>query len=367
MNKILLFIKTPPPTTGATLMNKRVHDSGLIKKSFAIRSICISYMQNLNEMGKWNISKLFKIISVCKELLFELWFYQPVFVYFQLSPHGFAFFRDLFFVTIIKMYRVRILFHMRGKGIKHKSDLKKLFYRYCFKNEYVICLSSLLVNDIEDVYSGKIFTVPNGIPDLTTDSDTKKINSPIRILFLSNLIKSKGIFDFIEALQILNKKGYEFEGWIVGAEADLSADNLNTKLIDYGISDKVKYVGAKYGEEKNKIWTSCDILIFPTTNDIWGNVLLEAMQFSLPVIATNEGAIPEIIDDGVNGYVIDQKAPDRIARKLEILIRSPDMITKMGEAGRKKYIENYTIDKFENNMKNVFKNVIKEIIENRNV
>jgi glycosyltransferase involved in cell wall biosynthesis len=82
------------------------------------------------------------------------------------------------------------------------------------------------------------------------------------------------------------------------------------------------------------------------------------MQVGLPVIATIEGAIPEIIDDGITGFLVDKSSPKQIAEKIQLLIDNPDMRSRMGIAGRKKYEEKYTLEIFEDNLKKVFEEVI---------
>lgn len=363
MDRILLFIKVPPPVTGATLMNKRVYDSEMLRDNFNIRSILISYMSDLNEMGKWKINKVIKFINILIKLFNELILFKPQFVYFQISPHRIAFYRDLIYLTIIKIFNVKIVYHLRGKGIKEhvKIKWKRKIYTYAFKRSDIICVSHLLTYDIEDIFKGKIYIVNNGIPDIEKKYLTKsKISQSdtVKILFLSNLIKSKGILNFLESLKLLSEKGYQFSANIIGAEADLCSNDLQSIIINNNLTNKVIYLGSEYGKGKYEILAKSDVLVFPTKNDIWGNVILEAMQFSIPVIATVEGAIPEIIDDRVTGFLVDKDSPDQIADKLEILIKNPKLRELMGKAGRKKYEKKYTFQKFEENMMNVFKDVL---------
>jgi glycosyltransferase involved in cell wall biosynthesis len=360
-SKILLFIKTPPPVTGATVMNKYICDSNVIKKKFKIRSICISYMKQRSEMGKWKVSKFVAISYVMCKLLKELLFYKPTLVYFQISPHGFAFYRDFIYVIIMKLFRVDIVFHMHGKGIAVKSEFAQKFYRYCFKNEYIICLSSLLQNDIKDVYNGRVHIVPNGIPNSNFEGNAIKPDRDApKILFLSNLIQSKGVFNYIEALSILSKKGIEFNGIIVGAEADISEADLSRILYQNNLNEKIQYLGPKYEYEKYQIYSHANIFVLPTKNECFPGVILEAMQFSLPVVSTREGAIPEIVDDGITGFVVEKDSPNQLAEKIEFLIKNPENCRKLGQAGRKKYEQKFTLQQFETNMIDVFTKILKE-------
>jgi glycosyltransferase involved in cell wall biosynthesis len=368
-NAVLLFIKTPPPVTGATLMNQRVHDSKLLREHFSIRSICISYMQKRTDMGKWQVKKFFGILYVLSRLIYELSRHRPAFVYFQLSPHRVAFIRDLIFVSVIKLFGIKILYHLHGKGIKENAEKKwkKLLYQYAFKKSDIICLSKLLIYDIEDVFSGQIHIVPNGIPDIsnTASSREKEKHDYPKILFLSNLIKAKGLFDFIESLRILKNKGLSFEGIIVGSEADVTQCELLQQIERKGLKKHVQYLGPKYGEDKSEVLRQSDIMVFPSTNETFGNVILEAMQHSTPVIASNITSIPEIIDHNKTGFLVEPNSPQQIATKLELLINNPELRISLGQAGRKKYEETYTLQHFEQKMKYVFENVLQKVNINK--
>lgn len=360
--RVLLLIKTPPPITGATLMNQQVYESKLIRKNFDVRAITISYAKSVSDLGKISFKKLKVFLKIVFNLNKELMFKRPDVVYFQLSPIGYVFYRDLIYITLIKIFRVKILFHLHGKGIKQMAEnsLNYYCYRFSFRNSDIICLSDLLKYDIKNVFDGQIHIVNNGIPEM--DKSKLKNNQSIKdetikILFLSNLIKSKGILDFINALEILNKKSVLFNAIIVGGEGDISKKELHEILKKYHLEEIVEYLGPKYDEAKQEVYSMCDILVFPTKNDTWGNVILEAMQFAIPVVTTKEGSIPEIIDNGVNGFIVDKGAPNQIAERIEFLIKNTDKRINMGIAARDKYLKNYTISIFEANLSSVFHKV----------
>jgi glycosyltransferase involved in cell wall biosynthesis len=116
----------------------------------------------------------------------------------------------------------------------------------------------------------------------------------------------------------------------------------------YGLQDCVEYLGAKYGKEKIEVFQNSDIFVLPTYFDqeTFGIVIVEAMAFGLPVISTYEGAIPEIIDDGVNGFLVPKKSPDAIAEKIIFFMQHEEKRQDMGQKAKKKYEKNYTLDKF---------------------
>jgi glycosyltransferase involved in cell wall biosynthesis len=367
--RILLFIKIPPPITGATLMNKYVFESKLLKENFIIRSVLISYAKSVNNLGKLNLNKLIIFIKIFITLIKECIYHRPQFIYFQISPLGIAFLRDLIFVSLMKLFHIKIVYHLHGKGIKKmvENNFLAMLYKYAFRNSEIICLSSLLKDDLEDVFKGTIHIVNNGIPDVFEEkifySQRVRNIDKIQILFLSNLIRSKGIMEFIESLKILADKNIDFRANIVGSEGDIKYNYLNDKITEYNLTNKIIYLGTKYGKEKNDTIAKCDVFVYPSFyfNDAFPLVILEAMQFSKPVIATREGAIPQIVDDGVTGFLVDKHNPEQISEKLEVFINNPELIKTMGAAGRKKYEEKYTIKIFEKNMDLVFKTFLENI------
>ena len=86
------------------------------------------------------------------------------------------------------------------------------------------------------------------------------------------------------------------------------------------------------------------------------------MQFSLPVISTFEGGIPDIVEDGVTGFLVPQKNSKVLAERLEFLMKKPELRTKMGMAGRSKYEKEFTLENFDT--RNSL-SILKQIIENK--
>ncbi len=338
-------------------MNLRVRDSGTLRNSFNSESIAISYATSISDLGSLRLGKFVLLYKYLFNLTKKLFLYKYSFVYFQISPHGTVFFRDLLFVLIIKLSRTRIVYHLHGKGIKRKAKniFYKILYNFAFINQPIIVLSELLKYDIEDVHKGKVFVVPNGIPDINyRPKEITNANQPLRILFLSNLFLSKGILDFIDSISLLIANHIKVEGFIVGDEGDFKERSLKGLLLKKGLKKEIVFLGKKFGEEKMKILSTTDLLIYPTLEDCLPIVNLEAMQHGIPVIATREGAIPEIIDDGITGFLVDKNRPDQIAEKINLLYHDRKLLSQMGQAGRKKYEEKYTLEIFEQNMKTVF-------------
>jgi glycosyltransferase involved in cell wall biosynthesis len=314
-------------------------------------------------LGTFTFSKVLKLVIYCFQLTVYLIVYRPDLVYFSFCPVGTAFYKDLSIVILLKLFRVRIVHHLHVKGIPIgdlRSKWKQRLYEFAFKNAGVICLTEKLEKEVEGL-TDEIFTVNNGIPDnFFPELMNRDINRPTQILFLSNLIRSKGIITFLEALHLLHKRGVRFQACIVGSSADVTDDEVNAFLLNHELKNNVSLLGALFGNEKFSVFRKSDIFVFPTfyKREAFPLVILEAMQFQLPVISTYEGAIPEIVDDGETGFLITADDIKGLADRIEYLVVNGEQRVKMGKAARKKFEEKYTFSLFEENMCAVFNKIL---------
>lgn len=361
--KILACLQLPPPVHGAAIMNQYVINSHVINDNFSVDIIPFQFASSISDLSKFRLFKFVKTFSICYNLICTLIRNRYKFVYFTLSPTGYALYRDLFFIIIIKIFRVKILYHLHGKGIKQnsiESSINRYLYKYIFNGSYVIVLTKNLADDIDSVYSGKPFVVNNGIPTVQEQFDKKKIvNEPVHILYLSNLVYTKGIFVFVEALLHLYKNGVLFKASIVGNDSySISLESINNVIVQKGISNFVEVTGPLYGYDKHSIINTSDIFCFPTFKEAFGLVLLEAMQFGKPIVSTFEGGIPEIVDNGITGLLVKKQNSLELAQSLQYLIDNEDVRIQMGKNGQKKFYSHYTLNIFEKNLLDVFKTVI---------
>jgi len=353
--KLLLFIKTPPPITGATLMNQRLHDSLALQERYVVRSILISYSKRVNNFGKINFYKLLIFLYAVAHLVVELCVHRPDLIYFQISPTGPAFFRDSLFVLLMKIFRVKIVFHLRGRGIEDQVTRRffvKLYYRMIFKNIHLICLSELLTGDVSSVTDFRPFIVYNGIPELKDykPRDLKSgFENGVKLLFLSNLIITKGVLDFIEAIKILKEEGFSVKGTIVGAEADLSRSDIQKLIFKRDLVGFLEYRGAMYGKEKEEVLYDSDIFVFPTYYPVeaFPGVVLEAMQFELPVITTKECSLPVIVRENETGLFVEKKSPEQIANAIKKFIIDFEFYKTLSANSRKRFLEHFTFSRYE--------------------
>ena len=164
--RILLFCQLPPPMHGVTMMNKYILKNKNMNARYTVDYISLNYTNSINSIGSFNFFKLLKVLMYCSHLIFTLIFRRPNLVYFTITPCGPAFLRDTIYVFIMKLFKVKILYHLHGKGLRnyYSRPIYKLLYKFSFSNDHIIILSKKLKYDIVDIEdSNKIYFLPNGV------------------------------------------------------------------------------------------------------------------------------------------------------------------------------------------------------------
>ncbi len=358
-SKVLFLIHLPPPVHGSSLLGIQVYNSEIIHQSFEAKFINLLLSTNINSTGNFGLRKLWKSLIIISKLLFELIFHFPQICYFALSASGFALIRDLILITILKLFNVPIVFHLHNKGVSMhgKNWLNHIMYKFIFNKSKIILLSTYLYNDIEKyVQKDQIHICPNGVPDVNIFPVVKVKPT---LLFLSNYIRSKGVLDLIEATQILESRGVKFQFNLVGSDGDISRGELEEIISKKGLRSKLSVMGPQYGNSKIDEFANASIFVLPTYygNECFPLVLLEAMQAQLPIISTFEGGIPDIVEDGVTGFLVPQRDIMALADRMEQLILNPELCQQMGAAGRKRYEELFTAEIFENRITEILQEV----------
>jgi glycosyltransferase involved in cell wall biosynthesis len=197
----------------------------------------------------------------------------------------------------------------------------------------------------------RLFVLPNAIPDINPEAVKFGRNNkgPVKILFLSNLIPSKGPMEFLYmAKKVVDKCKKKVRFILAGPiRSEAFFEDLKEFIRKKGLTDFVTISGGVYGADKEDLLRESDIFVFPSYKEAFGLVNLEAMQRGLPVISSNEGAIPEVIQDGVSGYIVAPKNIDQLADRVLKLVNNPELRKNMGKAGRRRYEKLFTIEAYE--------------------
>lgn len=353
--------KLPPPYYGPAMATQIILNSKL-KDNFQLIHLKTNLNESLDTIQKFSISKPFKQFGIIFKLIWFIVRYQPDLVYLTtISQSTTGFLKDSPYILISKLFFRKVLIQLRGSNWKNWLTKSSIFTQWYVKTIVKSCNGVIVLGNnlrylFEDCFpDDKIYVVPNGanyqFPEVT--SKNKKTN----ILWLSNLIPTKGIEDFLQAMNILSEKELNIQVNIVGAWRN---DEFKKKCLNLLQGNpSVTFHGALSGGEKLYQLSAADIFVFvPRAPEGHPWVIVEAMAAGLPIIATNQGAIIESVSDGVNGYIVNPMNSGQVAEKIQYLIDNPDMREKMKRESRRIYEEKFTQDKMAEKLGIAFNKVL---------
>lgn len=363
MVKILVVGQTPPPYGGQAIMIEKLLNASF--RNIKIYHIRLSFSKEFNESGKANINKLFHLLSVIIKIIFARFRYKVNILYYPpAGKNRIPMLRDIIILLFTRPFFTKTIFHFHGNGVSELYNTLPRTLQFFFRKAYwhpdiSIRLSSLNPEDGKMFNTKKEFIIPNGIEDFSlgykkNGSDRADIN----LLYVGLIRESKGILILLESFYEVHKINKNVKLNVVGQfESKLIKEKVFAFIADHRLP--VIYHGELLGKPKYMTYSMSDIFCFPSFFESEGLplVLLEAMQFELPIVSTIWRGIPDVVKDGENGFLVPIKNSHMLVEKLDLLIRNKELRKEMGKKGRKLFLERYSLEKHLSEMEKVFNTV----------
>lgn len=361
--RVLFILPLPPPVHGSAAVSQSIRQSPLLRSTFQADFVNLSTSRRMDEIGKRSLRKVFRFLGSYTNVLFKLLTRRYDACYLANTCHGMGFLKDAPFVGLCKLFGGKVILHQHNKGMR--QDVGRWPYRWLMPLVYagteVILLSERLYADVSPVvHRGQVHICPNGIAAVSSAVQEGKAAQAVpRLLFLSNLIGSKGVFVLLDACRILKERGVAFVCDFVGGETqEIDRHRLETEVRQRGLEGTVFYHGPQYGEQKERFFRQADVFVQPTFEDCFPLTLVEAMQHGLPVVSTDEGAIPDMVVHGENGFICGRRNVDELASAIENLLADSDLRKQMGKNGCLRYKERYTMEVFERTLHRILSDIL---------
>lgn len=354
--KILFITPFPPPMGGISNWSKLVIDYLNEDNNVEVKYINTAPKKRSTE-GRTLFSRIsngfFSILKTTKQLKKELKQFKPDVVHINTSG-SLALFRDIKVLKILKKNKVKSLLHIRfGRVpevlINNNLESKLLKKAFSITNN-IITIDNKTYDAVSKQFSDKTYCIPNPFvndkmpkPNLLTNSNCNNT-----ITFLGWVVKTKGIEELLSAW---TKVYSSFPSWklnIIGPYDEKYCDYLKSKFSFEG----VQLIGEKSHDEAMDIVNNSDIFVLPSYTEGFPNVILEAMYLGKAIIATDVGAIPEMLSDEC-GIVIKKQSINDIVDSLINLIENRKILVSLGNNANKK-CEQYSICNVMKQYKNVW-------------
>ena len=197
-------------------------------------------------------------------------------------------------------------------------------------------------------------TVLHNITDYPTiRPEMKSKDGKVHFLFLGEIGKRKGVFDILRGL------ARNHDNFVDKIEFRIGGNRNEQQLLDtiqkYGLNDIVKFEGWVGGDKKINLLNWADVFILPSFNEGLPISILEAMSYGLPIISTPVGGIPEVVKDGVTGFLVMLKDVSQLRKRLERLIEDEKLRAEMGQEGRARVMAFFSIEKTRNEITQLLK------------
>lgn len=349
MNKkkrILICGILPPPTFGHSMLYQMLMGSQFVEE-FDVTFLNMSFW-TYGKHKKITVDKLFKLVKYYIQFIWLVLTKRPNFILYNMSFYKMPFLKDALFCFTGRLLGCPYVIHDMGRYSRELYDSSssmmkrviKLFMKWAsasiVQGKGVCCAYDGLMDQ------KKLWIVPGCVEDTENRNvPIWKKNGKVNVLYFSFLSEEKGVYTAFSAVpKVLAQNSdikFNFAGPI---ESGKVRQNLNALLEQF--PENMEYLGyVEDAEKRTEYFRNADIFIFPTCRETFGLVLLHAMAERLPVVASIEGTIPEIIKEGENGLLIDKGDGEQLAARILQLASDQPLRKTIGETNRQRYLEVY--------------------------
>jgi glycosyltransferase involved in cell wall biosynthesis len=366
MYTILLFGKLPPPYIGPAVATEVILRSALIG-TYDVVHFNTSDHRGIYTLAKIDYGNIAIAIKQYISFVVASFRHRPDIVYIPCAQTTIAYLRDAPFVVMAKLFRSKVVFHLRGGYFRQwyegASSLTKWFVRRIHR---YIDAQIVLGDCLRPMYRGlidesRVHVVPNGGDYSFSEEDGVKGNRA-KVLYLANFIPTKGIIEFVNAAKMIVATRSDVDFVAAGTFQDAETESWLFEQAK-SMGDRFRVFQNVAGKDKADLLLSSDIFVFPTYYKYEGHpwVLIEAMAAGLPIITTDHAAISETVVNGDNGHLVPKRDAAAVAAAIDLLLNDADLRKQMGLRSREIYSKKFTKDAFISGLSRVFDTVAKSV------
>jgi len=251
----------------------------------------------------------------------------------------------------------RVVVHLHAR-IPEKDAARK--YPIAVRNADVTLAVSRAV--AKQVATQEAIVVYSGVEiGNSVDLVARTAECPTIVGTASRLVDIKGVSDLIRAIASLSSEFPRLRLEIAGEGPEL--ENLQELAKAIQVIDRVRFLG--WQRDMAPVFKGWDIFAMASVTEGFPMAALEAMAQSLPVVATRVGGLPEMVEDGRTGYLVPPSDPSALACRLRTLIRDVDQRHEMGALGLRRVRENFSVERMNAQIADIYRSLTPESGINR--
>ena len=231
-------------------------------------------------------------------------------------------------ITLHGISSVEMDFHMQRNFIfRFFSKISEKFAISKIKD--IIVLAPQIEQIIRKMTDSKTYIIPNGI-NINSISSIEPFHSNKKniIFYIGNLIKIKGVDVLINSFYEVKK--YIPDSYLFIAGTGEERNELKELVKELDLENDLYFLGYISGEEKYSLMKSANVLVLPSLWESLPIAVLEGMACGKPIIASNVGGVPYLVDDGVNGFLVQPGEVNELADKIITLLKDKKLQEAMG-------------------------------------
>jgi glycosyltransferase involved in cell wall biosynthesis len=229
----------------------------------------------------------------------------------------------------------------------------KVFAAVAKRTKCIVCVSEAVARSLRAVGipQERLAIIHNGVK-LVPEAPSRGTQDVIRFGIIGQIGDWKGHEDIFDALRILAARSERITLKIFGTGNVNYVNYLRHKVADLGLTTMVEWHG--YVGDPTKMFSHVDVVLAPSRFvEPFGMSALEAAAFGRPVICSSQGGLPEIVKHGSTGFVVNPRQPEVLAEAMSRFIDNPHLICEMGDAGRRRAMESFSLAAFAEKFANI--------------
>ncbi len=268
----------------------------------------------------------------------------------SLNPR--AYWRDLVYLFVAKALGARVLYQVHGGELPRKffagNPLLTSFLRWTLRApDVVVVLAQVELRAYREFLPGQeVVALPNGIdcrPYGGVPTVRSGPNHPLQLVYVGRIAREKGLYETLQGLRLAHELGVDVRLVVAGTGAE--EPRLRRYAQALGIAARVCFVGPVFGNDKVRLLSGADVMVLPSYSEGLPYALLESMAAGVPVIATPVGAIPDVVSDGIHGFLVPPRDGKAIAESLAIMAGDREKLSWMSRACRRRIRAAFSIER----------------------